>query len=358
MGDLHVVTAIGDPEFESFVARTLHAQGWNVLFRAVDVNLLAQYLQSCIEIKPLLIYSTDIQGLNSEFLATMSTFIERSVGFAGIEPGEHDGDVLPRTHDSTALLAAIVTQGRAPLRHVGLSASAARRARVIAIAGASHGNGATTTAINCAIELNMLGKKVLLVDAHHQVPAIAILLGERNVNGIEPNRVSPLLEVFELTQDNSSSINQTLIEACSRNDFLIIDLGLIPKPAEAMTERRWQNSFSHWIFENADDLWLISTPHPVSAHSLHQFQTSTAKQTLRARVTFILNERAAGKRGDAQEEKFLTMVAPSHPHAIRVLPLDLRGAAAAEQDRSILVESNPRGALRRKFLECATSLTI
>ena len=56
MADLHVVTAIGDPEFEGFVARTLHSQGWNVLFRAVDTALLAQYLENPVEIRPLLIY--------------------------------------------------------------------------------------------------------------------------------------------------------------------------------------------------------------------------------------------------------------------------------------------------------------
>lgn len=357
MGELHVVTAIGDPEFESFVARTLHSQGWNVLFRAVDIDLLAQYLKTCIDIKPLLIFSNDIQGLSKEFLTSISIFVERSVGFAGIEADERDGELIERTQDPTALMAAIITQGRAPLRQIGLSNSAGKRARVIAIASASHGDGVTTAAINSAIELNMLGKRVLLVDANHEVPAIAILLGERNVNGLEPNRVSPLLEVFELTQENSVSINQTLIEACSRNDFVIIDLGLIPRLAEAMTERRWQNTFSHWIYENADDLWLMSTPRPISAHSLNQFQNSTTKNAVRARVTFILNERVSGKRGDAQEEKFLSIVAPSHPHAIRVLPLDIRGASAAEEDRSILVESNPRGALRRKYLECATLLT-
>ena len=177
MGELHVVTAIGDPEFESFVARTLHSQGWNVLFRAVDIDLLAQYLKTCIDTKPLLIFSNDIQGLSKEFLTSISIFVERSVGFAGIEADERDGELIERTQDPTALMAAIITQGRAPLRQVGLSNSAGKRARVIAIASASHGDGVTTTAINCAIELNMLGKRVLLVDAHHEVPAIAILLG-------------------------------------------------------------------------------------------------------------------------------------------------------------------------------------
>jgi hypothetical protein len=81
------------------------------------------------------------------------------------------------------------------------------------------------------------------------------------------------------------------------------------------------------------------------------------KQSSRTRKTFILNHRVTGKRGDAQEEKFLSLVAPSHPHAIRVLPLDTRGTNAAEQERSILVESNPRGLLRKKYLELAAALT-
>lgn len=357
MAELHVVTAIGDPEFESFVARTLYSQGWNVLFRAVDVELLARYLKASGEIKPLLIYSSDIQGLDQDFLSSISVFIERSVGFAGAEGGQLDGELRERTHDAAILMERIVTQGRVPLRQQGLSSSASRRSRVIAITSASHGDGATTTAINCAIELNLIGKKVLLIDAHHQLPAVAILLGERNLNGAEPNRVSPLLEVFELTSENSLTMNETLIDACSRTDFVIIDCGLMPKVGEAITERRWQHTFSNWILDNVDDLWVIASPRPMSAHSLHQIQGVVAKQSLRARITFILNHRVSGKRGDIQEEKFLSLVAPSHPYAIRVLPLDTRGTSVAELDRSILMESNPRGLLRKRYLELAAALT-
>jgi Flp pilus assembly CpaE family ATPase len=356
MAELHVVTAIGDPEFESFVARTLHSQGWSVLFRAVDVGLLTQYLQTSGEIKPLLIYSSDIQGLTAEYLSTIASLIERSVGFGSATPSELNGELIERPQDVGMLMAHVITQGRSPLRHQDLSSSVARRSRVIAIASASHGDGATMTAINCAIELNLLGKKVLLIDAHHQLPAIAVLLDERNINGSEPNRVNPLLEVFELTRENSSIMSEILIEACSRTDFVIVDLGLIPKMVDTMTERRWQNIFSSWTIENADDLWLMTSPRPVSRHSLHQFHNSTTQHKLRPRITFILNHRTSGKRGDPQEEKFLTLVAPLHPHAIRVLPLDMRGAGAAEQGRSILVETNPRGVLRRKYLELASGL--
>ena len=357
MAELHVVTAIGDPEFESFVARTMHSQGWSVLFRAVDTLLLTQYLKSSTTIKPVLIYSSDIQGLDSDFLASISGLIERSVGFAQPNAVEISGVLIERTQDEAALLAAIFNQGRAPLRQQGLSGQATRRSRVIAIASANHGDGTTLSAINLAIELNLQGKKVLLIDAHDHIPAIAITLGERNLNGSQPNRVSPLLEVFELTQENAPTMGGTLIEASSHVDYVIIDLGVIRAREDAPTERRWQGAFSHWVLDNADDLWLISSPRLMSVHSLQQFQSSAIVRTLRARITFILNHRISGKRGDLQEEKFLSLVAPSHPHAIRVMPLDLRGASAAEQERSILVESNPKGPLRKKYLEVATMLT-
>jgi Flp pilus assembly CpaE family ATPase len=357
MAELHVVTAIGDPEFESFVARTLHSQGWNVLFRAVDVLLLTQYLKTSTTVKPVLIYSSDIQGLDSEFLSSISALIERSVGFAQPNTTEISNVLIERTQDVTALMAAIFNQGRAPLRQQGLASKAARRSRVIAIAGANHGDGATFAAINLAIELNLQGKKVLLIDAHHHTPAIAITLRERNLHGSEPNRVSPLLEVFELTRENAPTMSETLIEASSRIDFVIIDLGVIVATEDALTERRWQGAFSHWVLENADDLWFIASPRLMSSHSLQQFQNSAVARTLRTRVTYILNHRISGKRGDLQEEKFLSLVAPSHPYAIRVIPLDSRGVSAAEQERSILVESNPKGPLRKKYLELATLLT-
>ena len=357
MVELHVVTAIGDPEFESFVARTLHSQGWNVLFRAVDILLLTQYLKASDTVRPVLIYSSDIEGLDSEFLSSISGLIERSVGFAKTDTEEISSTLLLRTQDPAALMATILHQGRAPLRQQGLSGQAARRSRVIAIASANHGDGATFAAINMAIELNLQGKKVLLIDAHHQIPAIAMTLRERNLNGSEPNRVSPLLEVFELTRENAPIMSQTLIGATSHNDFVIIDLGIVVATEDAMAERRWQGAFSNWVLENADDLWFITSSRLMSLHSVQQFQSSAIAQTFRARITFILNHRVSGKRGDAQEEKFLSLVAPSHPHAIRVIPLDLRGASAAEQERSILVESNPKSPLRKKYLELATALT-
>jgi plasmid stability protein len=42
---------------------------------------------------------------------------------------------------------------------------------------------------------------------------------------------------------------------------------------------------------------------------------------------------------------------------VRILPLDFRGVRAAAHDRSILIESNSRGLLRRSFAALALELT-
>ena len=41
-----VITAIANSEAEGFVAGTLYAQGWNVVFRAIDWASLHSYLEA------------------------------------------------------------------------------------------------------------------------------------------------------------------------------------------------------------------------------------------------------------------------------------------------------------------------
>ena len=69
------------------------------------------------------------------------------------------------------------------------------------------------------------------------------------------------------------------------------------------------------------------------------------------------DQQNVGQMRDEQEEKFLSIVSPTQPHALRILPLDLRSISAAAQDRSILMESNSRGALRRSLAAIALELT-
>ncbi len=57
-----VITAIGDYDFESFVAGTLFSQGWNVIYRALDKENLRSFLATTLEKNLVVMYSPDLPG--------------------------------------------------------------------------------------------------------------------------------------------------------------------------------------------------------------------------------------------------------------------------------------------------------
>ena len=357
MAELNVITAINDPEFEAMVAGTLFSHGWSVIFRALDVASLQNFLTTSRESKPLLIYSSDVSDLDPKTLEALSPYLDRAIGFLAFEQNEGSDGYLARPRDEIELLAMIRSPHRAPMLRTTSTHHIPSRCRMIALTGVNHGEGVTLTALNLAIELTLTGKKVLLIDGHHQMPAIATLLGERHANKDVPKEVSAMLQIFEITRHNATQAVEVIFDASHNVDFILIDLGLITYSEPALLDRRWESAFSTSILEAADDLWIFSSPRVVSSRALREITKALSQMTIRGRVTYLLTQRIPGRRGDEQEEKFLSVVSPTQPHALRILPLDLRSISAAAQDRSILMESNSRGVLRRSLAAIALELT-
>ena len=357
MAELNVITAINDPEFEAMVAGTLFSHGWSVIFRALDVISLQNFLTTSSESKPLLIYSSDVSDLDSKALEALSPYLDRAIGFLASDQSDVSDGYWTRPRDEIELLAMIRSPHRAPMLRSTSTDHTSSRCRMIALTGVNHGEGVTLTALNLAIELTLTGKKVLLIDAHHQMPAIATLLGERHANKDVPKDVSAMLQIFEITRHNAPKAVELIFDASRNVDFILIDLGLITYSEPALLDRRWESAFSTSVLEAADDLWIFSSPRVVSSRALREVTKALSQMTIRGRITYLLTQRIPGKRGDEQEEKFLSLVSPTRPHALRILPLDLRSVSAAAQDRSILMESNSRGVLRRSLAAIALELT-
>ena len=357
MAELNVVTAIKDQEFEAMVAGTLFSHGWSVIFRALDVGSLQNFLTITTESKPLLIYSSDVYELDAEVLERLSPYLDRAIGFLASHQNNALEGYLARPRDEIELLAMIRSPHRAPMLRTKSSQSIPARCRMIALTGVNHGEGVTLTALNLAIELTLTGKKVLLIDAHHQMPAIATILGERHANKDLFKEVSPTLQIFEISRENASHAVELILDSSLIVDFILIDLGVITHSELSSLDRRWESIFSTWALEAVDDLWIFSSPRAVSSRALREISAALPQMTIRGRVTHLLTHRVPGKKGDEQEEKFLSIVSPTQPHALRILPLDLRGVSAATQDRSILIESNSRGTLRRSLAAIALELT-
>ena len=243
MAELNVITAIKDPEFEAMVAGTLFSHGWSILFRALDVASLQNFLTTSSESRPLLIYSSDVSDLDSKILETFLPYLDRAIGFLASNNNEVLDGYLARPRDEIELLAMIRSPRRAPMLRSTSTDHSSSRCRMIALSGVNHGEGVTLTALNLAIEIGLTGKKVLLIDAHHQMPAIATLLGERHANKDAPKDVSAMLQIFEITRHNASHAVELIFNASHNVDFILIDLGLITYSEPALLDRRWESAF-------------------------------------------------------------------------------------------------------------------
>ena len=79
-----VITAIADARFEGFVAGTLFAQGWSVIFRAIDFEGLENYCTNNPESAStaMLIFSPDLAGISKDCISRVEPRVKQVVGFS------------------------------------------------------------------------------------------------------------------------------------------------------------------------------------------------------------------------------------------------------------------------------------
>ena len=74
---LQVVTAIADSDSEDYVSQLLFSQGWSIIFRAIDMNSLSDFIANRGDmLRTVIIYQTDLPGYDSgifEHLTTTTT---------------------------------------------------------------------------------------------------------------------------------------------------------------------------------------------------------------------------------------------------------------------------------------------
>jgi hypothetical protein len=179
-----VITAIANPEIEGFVAGTLFAQGWNVVFRAIDWISLQNYLQSNTEItqNALLIFGTDLPGSDKKLMDSLTPVVRQMIGFSIPNVSNGDFGVLhPLPTVSTDLISLVRGFIRAPLVRTGVvTQRKVRSSKVFAIGSAGSYTGCTFIALNLAMELNLLEKSTLLIEANFRAPSLSPLVKIHN----------------------------------------------------------------------------------------------------------------------------------------------------------------------------------
>ena len=356
-----VITAISDAVFESFVSGTLFAQGWSVIFRAIDSEALEKYCELNPEIAAtsLLIFSPDLEGVTPEQIAHLNLKVKQIVGFSA---SPEANSVFQNLHQAPATITDLVSivRGfiRTPmLRQTNQNLRQSRNSHVMAIGSAGSDTGCTTIALNLAMELSVIGKTTLLIDANFRAPSVAALIAIRNVQS-EPGwrNIAPKLSIAEITQDEATDISGFMERAVSNFDNIVIDLGSISGLSNRLTDRRWTSTMTTWCCDQGDELMIVARPDLLGIHRLEQVANLIEKTSIRSRLSFVLNMRSAGKKGEEEESKFLAKTTRLRPLCVRVIGRDARAAAMALEQKATLIEVNQRSALRKSIAAIASEI--
>ncbi len=357
-----IVTAIANPELEGFVSATLFSQGWNVIFRALDVTALSVFLDSDLKQcqNVVLVYSPDLPGISSNILATLKGKVRQTIGFSNENCSDQDFVGLYRAPTEPAELLNLVRGFvRAPLlRNPEFVAPIRRRATVIAIGSSGGSVGCTSLAINLAMELSVLGRDTLLIDADVRHPSIAPLLSLHKLNAENSSRIiAPHLSVSEFTRDRVSNLGEYLDGLFANCDFAIVDLGAIEDISDSLTDRRWTSSMIHWSCERADALWLVGKSDVLGMKRLESLVRDFSKITIRAKISIVLNMATRGRKGKLREDQYFSIGVPLSAQNHYILQRDVRTLTKAEEERAALIEIDEKSPLRKSIAAMAVGLT-
>jgi len=351
------VTGIRDAEFEGFVASALYEQGWNVLFRALDFQSLCTYLKTGSAGKPLLLLSTDCEGLSP---AGLELLREQGAKYILFNSQNYLHDEYPEAVNRPTTTLELVALLRGSLRNplIRSSHSSQVRARTIVLGATSGALGTSTLTINLGAELVELSKKVLIVDAHPESASFASLLGERGLNTSgEIRAISQGLHILEITQESIAQELSLLDRGLSEFDYILIDCGVLRNFGETLTGRRWGSEALIWSTTHADEIWILSRVNHLGLERLRTLINEFSRYPMKPTPSFINAQGAHVKRGSSREEQFLQLVTPLRPTRLLRLPWDPRSVNAAEENLSPLIESNERGLLRKVIANIAGELT-
>ena len=87
---LQVVTAISDSECEDFVSQLLFSQGWSIIYRAIDMAGLMEFLDARKgELRTVVIFKSDLPNFDEALLESASNSKVKNICIDKIETNSH-----------------------------------------------------------------------------------------------------------------------------------------------------------------------------------------------------------------------------------------------------------------------------
>ena len=294
---LQVVTAISDSECEDFVSQLLFSQGWSIIYRAIDMAGLMEFLDARKgELRTVVIFKSDLPNFDEALLESASNSKVKNICIDKIETNSHQLMTYIRGQLRLPLIA---NAGLANSGKLGAIESqqvpAERKPCVITITGTVGSPGRSSVALNIANYL-AANSQVNLYDADLRAPALEYFIGRAGKNN-ENLKLSSLISQEKLIDSkigDSSAIN-------------IVDLGSLPPLTEVVNDRRWQAGFINRTLEETTTLIYLCKSNGLSLIRLDQFMSQFPVLLRKLPIIYILNQSGSTREDRALANRFSKM---------------------------------------------------
>ena len=294
---LQVVTAISDSECEDFVSQLLFSQGWSIIYRAIDMAGLMEFLDARKgELRTVVIFKSDLPNFDEALIESASNSKVKSICIDKIETNSHQLMTYIRGQLRLPLIA---NAGLANSEKLGALESqqvpAERKPCVITITGTVGSPGRSSVALNIANYL-AANSQVNLYDADLRAPALEYFIGRAGKNN-ENLKLTSLISQEKLIDSkigDSSAIN-------------IVDLGSLPPLTEVVNDRRWQAGFINRTLEETTTLIYLCKSNGLSLIRLEQFMSQFPVLLRKLPIIYILNQSGSTREDRALANRFSKM---------------------------------------------------
>ena len=287
---MQVVTAISDSDCEDFVSQLLFSQGWSIIYRAIDMAGLMEFLEARNgDLRTVVIFKSDLPNFSAEMLESSANPKVKNICIDDIEINSHKLMTFIRGQLRLPLIATASQNSQ------NLQVPAVLKPCVITITGTVGAPGRSSVALNIA---NYLAAtfQVNLFDADTRAPALDYFIGRAGNNHENLNLISLISQEksIEVTIGKSSSVS-------------IVDLGPLPPLTEVVNDRRWQAGFINRTLEETTTLIYLCKSNGLSLIRLEQFMSQFPVLLRRLPIIYILNQSGSTREDRALANRFLKM---------------------------------------------------
>jgi len=286
---LQVITAISDADCEDFVSQLLFSQGWSIIFRAIDMTGLSNFLvERTGALRTVVIYKSDLPDFNQEELGKFLSPKVTHICLDNIETNSH----ILMTHIRGQLRLPLLIESSVSHEVTRTVSGVQKQPCVITITGTVGAPGRSSVALNIANYLATTSD-VNIYDADSRAPALDYLLGR----AIKSSENLALINISTLSKSSDISI-------ADDSRISVVDLGPLPPLEEVVNDRRWQAGFINRTLEETTTLIYLCKSNGLSLIRLEQFISQFPVLLRKLPIIYILNQSRSTREGRALVNRF------------------------------------------------------